>query len=189
MTKRVICYASFPDKALKYVAQTLPAVYAAAGDAPSDPVFDNWFHRNIAPRSMATALQRLQQLHRAVRNGRYVEELDASGRDVPCDAVRTLRETLLHGGDCEDWAAVLLAGAGMIGVRAWLVTSGETHDNYLHICAAAEVGNTLLLLDPKGDSYGAPFNVRSETYGVRRYWTKAPAGRVLEVHFAPEYAA
>jgi len=186
--KRAICYLSFPDKADKYVRLTLPAVFDAAADAQGLRVFDNWFQQNVQPRALADALERAKQLHDAARAGAYVEERDGAGNDLPCDVVRSLATTIRAGGDCEDWAAVLLAGLAFIGLPALLVTSGEPHDSFLHICAATWIDGRLYLLDPKGDHYGAPFNVRSETYSVRRYWTKGVKGNAQEVHVSQELA-
>lgn len=184
MKTRPICYASFADKAQRYVRETLPAVLAAAADAPGHQVFDNWFRRNVSARALAEPLTRLKQLHDAVRAGRYVPELDARGNDLACDVVRYTETTIRAGGDCEDWAAVLLAGAAIVADGALLVTSGEPHDNFLHICVAALLGGRLYLLDPKGDEFGAPFNSRGESYSVVRYWTRGPGGKANEVHVA-----
>lgn len=188
MKTRPICYASFADKARRYPAETLPAVLAAAAQAPGHPVFDNWFHRAVSARALADPVTRLRQLHDAVRAGAYVPELDARGNDLACDVVRFTQTTIRAGGDCEDWAAVLLAGTAIIADGALLVTSGETHDNFLHIAVAAMLGGRLYLLDPKGDEFGAPFDTRGESYGIRRYWTRGLRGAASEVHISQEMA-
>ena len=175
--KTTICYASFPDKRQRYQAQTLPVILAEA----SEPL--TVAAREFLARALGNGavVDRLRSLHDTVRAARYIDERDASGDLSNCDHVRGIHETVTQGGDCEDWAAVLLRGCKLIGVPAYAVTSGEHHDPFMHVSVAAIVGNQLYLLDPKGDQQGAPFNVRSERYPVRRFWTQGYAGKAHEV--------
>ncbi|MCW8134714.1 MAG: hypothetical protein KIT75_03475 [Planctomycetota bacterium] len=181
-SKRTICYASFADKAERYQRETLRAVFDASR-APLSPATRWFFSRCIVGENMES---RLRSLHGCARSGRYVAEV---GDLAHCDEVRTMHETVDTGGDCEDWAAVLFAGIKLCGAQPLLVTSGEAHDNFMHVAAAALWGQQLWLLDPKGDSIGAPFNVRSETYPVRRYWAPGVYGQAVEVHIFQGVAA
>lgn len=177
MKTATICYSSFEDKRQRYQAQTLPAVLAEA----HEPLTATSRAFYAVALGVGQHVDRLRNLHDTVRAARYIAERDVSGDLANCDQVRSIHDTIVNGGDCEDWAAVLLRGCKLIGVPAYIVTSGEHHDPFMHVSVAAVVADRLYLLDPKGDQQGAPFNVRSERYPERRFWMWGHGGKAHEI--------
>lgn len=181
MKTATICYSSFRDKRQRYQEQTLPVVLAEAHE-PLTATARAFFAQAVGIGAPSNhPVDRLRNLHDTVRAAAYVAERDGSGELVNCDQVRSIHDTIVNGGDCEDWAAVLLRGCKLVGVPAYIVTSGEHHDPFMHVSVAAIVADRLYLLDPKGDQQGAPFNVRSERYPERRYWMQGYGGKAHEV--------
>lgn len=163
-------YKSHEHKARVYVAETLPAIFRAAFEpsVESQNALERWMKQNIT--GSHKSLQ-LVQLHDAARAGKYVAE------NLPQDEIRTIAQTLTMGGDCEDWAVVLIAACRELGISAKVATSGDANDNFLHVYIRA-LG---FVLDPKGSQLGVAFNVNSENNPIRRYWNLAESGELLEV--------
>jgi len=154
-------YQSLADKATRYVNETLPAIFAAAEDGPN---FGNGAG-TLALFRLIERVRNLEQLHAAIRGGRYVDETG------PKDDVQDLADTLANGGDCEDWAAVLVAACRLLGIRCCVTTSGQAWDNFLHVYVTAQDRDgAWYVLDPKGSGLGADFNKHSENYPIRRHW-------------------
>ncbi len=157
-TAPTVCYLSLADKARRYVAETIPLVFAQAVNGMAASV---------------TPAPSLAAIHDTIRRGVYVKE------DGPCDEVRPVTQTLADGGDCEDWAAVLLSWLMAAGVAALLVTAGDKDDNFRHVYVLAADNTGWHVLDPKGSQKGLPFG-READFAVRRYW-QMQAGLVVEV--------
>lgn len=154
-----VAYDSYEHKAKAYFDQTLPAIFRAAFEPTyeSQKALDRWMREEVTASRKSF---QLRELHEAARAGKYVAE------NLPQDEIRTMLQTLRMGGDCEDYAAVLLAGCRLMGVKAKLVTSGDSQDNFLHVFVTANG----YILDPKGSQAGADFNKRSENNPVVRVW-------------------
>lgn len=130
-------YASYAHKRQAYLAQTLPAVRAAAL-AGVEAV-----RRHVKPGWS------IKQLHEWARAGLYV------GEDGPIDCVRDVALTIERGGDCEDWAAVLLAGAIVLDVPARIVTAGDDRDPHRHVYVEFfDPASGWVPSNPKGSQYG-----------------------------------
>lgn len=168
-----IRYLSHADKAEKWPNATLPAIILSAREAvvagQASPALYSWLSRKgLVPQRRVLPLltEVIARLHNAARGGRYVEEIG------PKDHVQAVERTLHQGGDCEDWAAVLVAVALLWGAPVRIVTSGEPHDHFLHVYAEirdhAGIWHTL---DPKGSPEGVAFDFRSERNPVRRWWS------------------
>lgn len=168
-------YLSHADKAHKWPNQTLPHIVLAARDAArggqASPALFSWLSRMALVterRALPLTGEVIARLHNAARRGRYVAELG------PYDQVQAVDKTLAHGGDCEDWAAVLLAVALVWGAPVRIVTSGDTRDNFMHVYVEMQDhAGVWRTLDPKGSQLGAAFDFRSERNPVRRWWTFA----------------
>ena len=178
-----IHYLNHADKAAKWPSQTLPEIILQAREAVAggnaNPALYSWLSRmGLVPQKRALPMRAevLGKLHNAARGGRYVEEIG------PRDHVQEVERTLKLGGDCEDWAAVLVAVALLWGCPVRIVTSGEPADNFLHVYVemrdAAGVWHTL---DPKGSPEGVAFDFRSEKNPVRRWWIWRADNSQLEV--------
>lgn len=141
-------YASLEDKARRYVAETIPEIFAQAQAAMGR----RWF-----------AVTTAQELHETLRRGLYLPE------QGPKDEVRPVAQTLVQGGDCEDWAAVQLAEFSHMGLPVRLVTAGSPEDNFEHAYVEVEVNGRWLPSDPKGSQQGRALGVRS-THTVIRRW-------------------
>lgn len=179
-----IHYLNHADKAAKWPNVTLPAIILSARDAiaggQANPALYSWLSRmGLVAQKRALPMQGivLGKLHNAARSGRYIEEIG------PRDEVQSVEDTLHHGGDCEDWAAVLAAVAMLWGANVRLVTSGDEADNFLHVYVEmqdhAGVWHTL---DPKGSQEGVAFDFRSEQNPVRRRWQWRGNDSSLEVN-------
>lgn len=164
-----IRYPSFEAKARGYIAHTLPEVFRVAfyPSAESQEALGRWMDSHITAKRKSF---QLRQLHDAARAGKYVAE------NLPQDEIRTIAQTLAVGGDCEDWAAVLVAACRELGIPAQIATSGNAQDNFLHVYIIAYG----FVLDPKGSQVGVDFNSHSENYPVQRFWM-SDSNELLEV--------
>lgn len=148
-----VCYTSFPGKRRDFVKRTVPTILKAARHSAQTQRAEliAWMDRNgvlsIGEGPM------LEALHDAARRGRYVETQPGH-----CDVVQDALATIEHGGDCDQWAVVLLACCALLDVRANLVSFGDDSDPHQHVAVVAELYDSAFVLDPKGNQYGAGFN-------------------------------
>lgn len=167
-------YSSRADKAQRYQAETIPAMFAAAADERDQGNGLRLLETMLRARiTTASKLAQLMQLHSFIRAGVYQPE------HGPRDEIRSIRHTLLHGGDCDDWAPVLLAACRLLGVNCALETSGYAWDPFAHVYAVALFDGQAIVLDPKGSQLGVDFNRHSENNPVRRRW-EIVRGRIVE---------
>lgn len=154
----LIHYASLDDKRQRFMTDTVDAVFAAAEHALQSPRFRAW----------ALALPGdLPGLHEAVRRQRYVPE------DGPRDLVQEAEHTLRQGGDCEDWAVVLLAALKLKGYDPEFIVAGDDLDPARHVFVRA-AGR---VLDPKGSQGGRPFGQHASWPRLRSFsWPLRGAG-------------
>jgi hypothetical protein len=144
----VKCYESFADKAAQYPGVVREIVEKASAGIPFVPAFPD-----------------LLSLHEWARRGRYVPELDDLGNPSRCDIVQAVPKTLRQGGDCDDWAVVILAGAMRAGWSARVVTGGDPQDPARHVWVEIFDGTRWVPLDAKGSQPG-------RALGDVRQWQK-----------------
>lgn len=161
------CYKSYADKRERWPRVTLPAIFAAARHAFNDVGERNALRRWMQGHGISTA----EQLHEAARKGRYVPTPDPLRH---CDPIQPVNFTARHGGDCDQWAAVLLAGLRCLGFEnMFLVATGDETDPYRHACAVVEHRGRYYRLDPKADQQGAAFNERADDYPRETFYRLA----------------
>lgn len=149
-----VCYNTYPEKRRLFAKQTAPAIIRAARQSAQHErdYIAAWLdsHGVLKP---DTPWDQLARLHNAARRGKYVPH-----DPDHCDSVQTAQRTIEHGGDCDQWAHVLLACCLLLGIRAVLVSFGDGQDPYQHAAVVAEIGQAAIVLDPKGSQRGADFN-------------------------------
>lgn len=159
-TSLTVRYGSLADKQRRYVAETIPAIFAQAQAIADERRF--W----------ATGGESPEQVHESVRRLIYESE------HGPQDEV----ENLSSGdgaGDCEDYAALLLAEYGR---RRWpvrLVTTGSERDHFEHAFVEVFDHGRWRFSDPKGNQRGKDFGDR-DSRAVTRRWA-LDNGRIREV--------
>lgn len=105
-----------------------------------------------------------ERLHELVRRGRYVYYLEA------CDRINPPEQTIVGGGDCDQWAVVIATAAYLLGFPAvYLVTAGDNIDPYQHVYTEVHGTSGAWILDPKGDDNGESFNETRPAPLVQRY--------------------
>lgn len=154
---RAVCYRSFEHKRTEYVARTLPAIFSAALDGMQ--LF----------RAEPPTLELMRRLHDEVRAMEYAPEAEPKGLAQHCDAdhkaideVQAVARTLGEGGDCEDYAALLLAALWAMGFPAGIETAGDAQDPFQHVRVIASLPGDArtFILDPKPDPAGVDFGER-----------------------------
>ncbi len=161
------CYTSQADKRRRYPVETVPAILAAAQRGARD--LDQ--RRALVAWMQANNANTAEALHDAARAGTYRQ----SDRDE-CDPIQEVSETIANGGDCDQWAAVIMAGLRVLGfARVYLVTAGDEADPYRHAAVEFFAGGRMWLCDPKADQTGHPFNTRADMphYPRRQHWRLA----------------
>jgi hypothetical protein len=144
----VVLYGSRADKQQIYVSHTIPLMWAESD------------------RAVLPALPRdARAIHDWARAGKYTPE------NIPGDEVRTAQEILEGGGDCDDWASLLLAAYSRAGYDVRLVTAGDDGDNFEHVYVEVFTGGQWVPSDPKGSQRGHAFGVES-VFPVRRVFDR-----------------
>lgn len=163
-----VCYSSNEDKRRRWPAETLPAIFQAARDAIHRPEQRQALTRWMQARGIRTA----QDLHNACRAGRYKPSPRLKRH---CDPIQPVSVTIERGGDCDQWAAVVLAGLRLLGLgdRAdealYLVSVGDDADPYRHVRVCLKAEGRYWQLDPKPNQDGAPFDVRADAYPLQEF--------------------
>jgi hypothetical protein len=159
-TLDAICYVSLAHKLDAYPRETLPRIMrraeAATGDGAELLALDEWLPRAGLTLETVPQVRDLVALHELAREGVYRRP-----KNKRCDPIRFPSHTLANGGDCDQWATVLLAVLWSWGLPAWLVTSGDDRDPYRHVYVETELDGAVYILDPKGSQVGSDFDVRS----------------------------
>src|SRR5690606_22591440 len=107
-TRIMICYTDQADKRRRYPAETIPALFAAAAATPVFTVAD-W----LGPVAMMDrGPAQLRAVHDLARRGAY-----RASQPMQCDPLQSARDTILHGGDCDQWAVVIYAALKFLGYR------------------------------------------------------------------------
>lgn len=152
------------DKASAFPARIIPAMLHQAAADMADETLHLWLQSDGvagAPRG----LPQLYALHQAARAGRYRAPVIPNS-----DAVQPASITLTMGGDCDQWAVVLLAALAALGYEAQIVTMGDHRDPYQHVAIRARVARGWVWLDPKGDQHGREFGTVDPNYTEFRAW-------------------
>ena len=107
----------------------------------------------------------LRRLHELVRQGRYVYYREQ------CDRINPPEQTIVGGGDCDQWAVVIAVAAYLMGCpEVYLVTAGDSIDPYQHVYTEVYGTDSLpWTLDPKGNQEGEEFNQTRSAPLVQRY--------------------
>ena len=164
----MICYASQSEKRQKWPLETLPAIFKAARHATRNPHARAQLQAWMQSHGVATA----EDLHNAARAGRYVATPEPRRH---CDPIQPVARTIAHGGDCDQWAAVLLAGLAVLGFdRLWLISVGDEADPYRHVAVMLHAEDRYWRLDPKADQQGVDFNQRADNFNVQQYHRFTP---------------
>lgn len=154
------CYANNADKRIRFVRETVPAILASARAQAEleEYTLGRWMFRHRVL-TQENPWDMLQALHNAARQGTY-----RTTKPAHCDRTQTAARTLMDGGDCDQWAAVLMACCTILGLRATLCAFGDPladkhGDPYRHVGVVVEIGSqSQVYLDPKGSQAGADFN-------------------------------
>lgn len=163
-----VCYEDHADKRDRWPRETLPAIFNAARAAvhtlAERQKLTRWMHAH----GIATA----EELHEVVRAAPYV-----SSKRRECDPIQPVSHTIERGGDCDQWAAVILAALRLLGFESlYLVAVGDALDPYQHACVILHANDRgdpqarYWRLDPKPDQRGVPFNQRSDTYPLEKFF-------------------
>lgn len=159
------CYLTRADKAAKFPAVVIPALFAQAQAESDDPTL-LWWLRAGTVLDYDPGPRQLEVLHDLARAGRY-----SPPAAWHCDPHRAVADTVLYGGDCDQWAAVVMAALCRIGYSYGLYTFGQPFgDEFQHVAPAAEFGLRWYLLDAKGDQAGNPFDTADPNYQARKLW-------------------
>lgn len=159
------CYTTAADKAARFPAVVIPALLAQA-QAERDDGTLLWWLRDGGILAMPEGPAQLEALHDLARQGLYRSPLQ-----MQCDPYQHVADTILYGGDCDQWAAVVMAALAALGYTFGLYTFGNTFsDEFQHVAPGAEFGVRWYLLDAKGDQAGLPFDTADPTYTARRLW-------------------
>jgi hypothetical protein len=153
-----VCYVDQRDKRRRFVLETVPAILANAERhvREEEQVIGRWMLEH-GVFDHGNPWDQLGFLHEAARKGRYVRT-----RPLRCDRTQSASKTLADGGDCDQWASLLLAACRILGIRASLCAFGDPleseGDPYQHVATVAEFNRAVAIMDPKGNQAGASFN-------------------------------
>lgn len=152
------------DKARAFPTRIIPGMVAQAAADVADETLHLWLQADgvaAAPRG----LPQLYALHQAARAGRYRAPIMPNS-----DTVHPVSITLTMGGDCDQWAVVLLAALAALGYEAQLCTMGDRRDPYQHVAVRVRHAGHWIWLDPKGDQAGREFGTVDPHYTEARAW-------------------
>lgn len=161
---RPTCYQTPEDKATLFPAVVIPGIYADALAAVHDPILHAWLN-SVGLDSTSRGLPQLLLLHALARAGTY-----KPAWPVNCDPRQPVSETILNGGDCDQWASVVLAALLLLGYPGRVITFGDDADKFRHVATAARFNGRWYFLDPKGDAAGLDFGLIDETYPHFEAW-------------------
>lgn len=159
------CYSTPQDKAALFPAVVIPGIFAAARAGANDPVLRAWLE-NVGLDTTPRGLPQLLLLHALARAGTYRPAVPHN-----CDPQQPVAETILHGGDCDQWAAVVLAALLVLGYPGRVITFGDDADRFRHVATAARFDGTWFFLDPKGDAAGLDFGLIDGSYPHYEAWS------------------
>jgi hypothetical protein len=158
------CYSSEAEKRSVWPVETAPAILACASRAVNvlheRQAIVAWLRKN--------GIHTAADLHDACRRGRYMEPPKGVRH---CDPIQPVPMTMAHGGDCDQWAAVVMAGLRVLGLAdIWLVAVGDPADPYRHAFTVCRSADRYWILDPKPDQEGVEFNVRADSYPLKQFF-------------------
>ena len=131
--------------------------------------FAEWLHLSnlrpyTSPRLRYGDAETLRRLHELARQGRYVYYREA------CDRINPPEQTVVGGGDCDQWAVVIATAAYLLGFpEVFLATVGDNIDPYQHVYAEVHSASGSWILDAKGDQEGQPFDQTLPAPFVQRF--------------------
>jgi hypothetical protein len=127
MTVAGACYDTPEDKRRLFPAVVIPAIYAEAHAGAQDDTLHFWL-ANAGIDQFPHGVAQLAALHELARTGRYTP-----ASPYNCDPIQSVSQTIIEGGDCDQWASVLLAALDVMGYEARLVTFGDELDRFAHV--------------------------------------------------------
>jgi hypothetical protein len=164
-------YPSWEAKAQLWPRRVLPQIIQRANEAAQGADWQAlaaWLeaHGLPLPESNSATTQRLAALHEAVRKGRY--KSDPNGMDIVYPVAlpkphgaqgASIYPTIEQGGDCDDWAPVILAPLMRWKIPARIVAVGTERDPFAHVFVRARTRDgASYALDPKGNQTGFAFD-------------------------------
>jgi hypothetical protein len=164
----MICYASFEEKRRKWPHETAPAILREARRAAESPDtrarLIRWMREN--------GIRSAESLHNQVARMAYVPTPEPRRH---CDPIQRVEHTLQAGGDCDQWAAVVMACLRILNHRwkIFLVATGDARDPYRHAATVFHHTGRWYRLDPHpGPEYpGTPaFDVRTENHPLQEFF-------------------
>jgi hypothetical protein len=158
------CYIDESAKLALFPGVTIPGIFRQARLGIDDAVLLDWLYARGIER-VGLGVGQLRALHDAARGGRYV-----SPAQWNCDPEQPVAQTILEGGDCDQWGAVLLAALATMGYQSELVTFGTGADPFEHVAVAGLWAGAWYLLDAKGDQAGLAFDTADPTKPVVQAW-------------------
>jgi len=169
MTEAGRCYTDSHDKRRRFPSVIIPGIYDEAARSARDPFLAEWLQgAGVADAPPGPA--QLFALHELARAGSYAEPAQFN-----CDPLQAVSTTIAEGGDCDQWAMVLLAALAILGYEARLMTFGDEADRFQHVCIAAKWDRRWHILDPKGDPKGLDFNDHDGSYLIVEAWNPTRA--------------
>ncbi len=183
--RSVVCWENAAEKRRKWPRVAIPHIverFAQAVGMASAPgktretafldavtFFAEWLsfadiRAYTSPRLRLGDKETARRLHELARRGRYVYYREA------CDRINPPEQTIVGGGDCDQWAVVIATAAYMMGFPAvYLVTAGDSVDPYQHVYTEVHGTDGVWTLDPKGDQEGQPFDYSPGAPMVQRF--------------------
>lgn len=156
------CYNSPEEKRRNFPTVTIPLIFEMAW-AGRD-VVEDWLTA-YGIEDIPSGVPQLAAIHNLTRQGRY-----RSPSQTNCDPPQAVGITIRTGGDCDQWASVLIAGLWVLGFTPVLITFGDNQDSFQHVAVATYWRLSWFLLDPKGDGVGLDFNDWNNGYGDFKLW-------------------
>jgi len=151
----LVCYKSYEDKAARWVPSIGFGIVREAVRGSEA----------VAAALRLAGVRDVRGLHAWLQTGLYVAETGS------CDDMQSVATTLLRGGDCEDWAAVALAGLWALGVAGRVVGGGDSVDPYRHVWIEAWTDDGWRALDAKPHQDGYPFGETSRWASTVVVWS------------------
>lgn len=164
----VPCYTSLAEKIEVFPRVVIPQVYGYAVAGADDGTLRDWLD-HYAIQWIPRGVAQLLCLHYIARQGLYKQ-----ARPYNCDPPQLVADTIQNGGDCDQWATVILAALIVMGYPGRLVTFGSDADPFEHVAVGAKAGGAWYFLDPKGDQGGLDFGAMDSNFPNFQVWDAPP---------------
>jgi hypothetical protein len=156
------CWLNAVDKRARF-PDLIQRLLTEARTQADDPTLIWWLQAGGVA-DMSGGPGQLYALHELARRGQY-----RTPAEVHCDPIQPVAQTIHAGGDCDQWAVVVMAALHAMGYPFGLFTFGDRMDPYRHVAPGARWGWRWYLLDAKGDQQGLEFDQQA-LYEKFRIW-------------------